>query len=81
MGLVLKLRRYHKLLGALCGESRTQGFEGEVRRVISPIDSNHLKINEATGEMRSKCGSYIATPLHKCFLLSNLNVKKDVGNG
>ncbi|NEP80242.1 MAG: hypothetical protein F6K39_19990 [Okeania sp. SIO3B3] len=32
--------RCHRLLGALCGESRTQGFEVEVRAVIRHIDYN-----------------------------------------
>ncbi|WP_255502705.1 RNA-guided endonuclease TnpB family protein [Okeania sp. KiyG1] len=33
--------RCHRLLGALCGESRTQGFEVEVRAVIRHIDYNN----------------------------------------
>ncbi len=37
----------------MCGESRAQGFEVEVRRVIPPIDYNHLGVNEATGEILS----------------------------
>ena len=43
-------------LGAVCGESRTHGFEGEVPRVIPGIDSNKsaVRAEPVVGEACAK---------------------------
>ncbi len=41
----------HRLLGAGCGESRTSGSEGEVRRSNADIDSNKAQAKNVGSRM------------------------------